>query len=67
MGAGAGWESVGRRREGGGELGVEWCGGCGGAVYIVGYEVGDGGGGDVVDVGEGREEEDSCWLVRGWV
>ena len=63
MGAGAGWEFVGRRREARGELGVEGCGGCGGAVYVVGYEIGDGGGGDwgVVDVGEGGEEEDGCW------
>lgn len=54
-----------RRREVGGELGVEGCGGGGGSVYIMGYEIGDGGGGDVVDVGEGWEEEDGCWWGRG--
>lgn len=60
MGAGAGWEFVGGRREGRGKLGIEWCGGCGGAVYVVGYEIGDGGGGDFVDVGECGEEENGC-------
>ena len=62
MGAGACGKSVGRRRETGGDLRVEGCGGCGGSVYVVGYEIRDGGGGDVVDVGEGGEEKDGCWL-----
>lgn len=64
MGAWAGWEFVGRGREAGRDLRVEWCGGCGGSVYVMGYEIGDGGWGNVVDVGEGGEEEDGCWLVR---
>ncbi len=62
MGTGAGWKIMGRRREVGGDLGVEGCCGCGGLVYVMVYEVGDGSGGDVVDVGEGGEEEDGCWL-----
>lgn len=33
---------------------------CGSGVYVVFYERGDGGGGDVFDYGEGGEEEDCC-------
>lgn len=32
----------------------------------MGYEVGDCGGGDVVDEGERGEEEDCCGAVGGW-
>ena len=63
MGAGAGWEIMVRRREVRGNLGVERCCGCGGLVDVMGYEVGDGSGGDVVDVGEGGKEEDGCWSL----
>ena len=67
MGTGAGWEIMGRRRKAGGSLGLERCCGRGGSVYIMGYEVGDGGRGDVVDVGEGGEEENVCRLFGGWI
>ena len=62
MGAGAGSEIMGRRREAGGDLGLEGCCGRGGSVYIMGNEIGNGGGGDVVDIGEGRKEEYGCRL-----
>ena len=65
MGAGTGWEVMGRRWEAGGDLGFEGRCGCGGSVYIMGYEVGDRGGGDIVNVREGGEEEDSCRLFVG--
>ena len=62
MGPGARGMLVGRRREAGRDLRVEGCGGCGGSVYVVGYEIRDGGRGDIVDVGEGGKEENGCWL-----
>ena len=65
MRAGTGWQIMGRRREIGGDMGLEGCCGCGGLIYIVGYEVGDRGGGDIVNVGEGGEEEDGCRLFIG--
>lgn len=64
---------AGARVEGGGWRELEWGGGSvegggcgGGGGDVVGYEVGDCGGGDVVDEGEGGEEEDGCGAVGGW-
>lgn len=45
---------------------VEGRGCCGGWGDVVVYELGDCGGGDVVDEGEGGEEEDGCGAVGGW-
>lgn len=65
MGAGAALEIVGRRREAGWDLGFDGCCGRGGSIYVMGYEIGDGGGGDIVYVGEGREKEDGCRFFVG--
>jgi len=47
--------------------GAEGGGGCWGGVDVVADEVGDCGWGDVVDEGEGGEEEDGCWSGGGGV
>ena len=44
----------------------EGCGCGGGGGDVRGYELGDCGGGNVVDEGEGGEEEDGCGAVGGW-
>ena len=65
MGAWTGLELMGRGREAGGNVRVEGCCVRRGSIYIMGYKVGDRGGGDVVNVGEGREEEDGCRFFVG--
>lgn len=55
---GAWWRKVGVGQRGG-------CGGGGG--YVVVDELGHGVGGDVVDEGEGGEEENGCGAVLWWV
>ncbi len=46
---------------------MEGGGGCGGGVDVVTDEGGDCGWGDVIDEGEGGEEEDGCWSGGGGV
>ena len=64
------WAGLERRilGAGGWKVGVVQRGGCcGGGGYVVVDELGHGVGGDVVDEGEGGEEEDARGTVLWWV
>lgn len=64
-GGGGGGDVVGLALRGGLRVG-QGGGCCGGWGDMGGYEVRDCGGCDVVDKGEGREEEDGCGAVFWW-